>query len=150
MKFNYSKIKQGWLVFASYFYLYIVVGNVIGEILVRLGSKSRDACYPYWNIVGQFNFNCQNTFSLAIWETIVGIPRFLASILYGAIISLRADVSWNELRFITIALFLLSILVTALIFIPGFLFWKKRSSYITWIATIPIIIIILYFGLFLT
>ncbi len=160
MKMPYSKIKQGWLVFAGYFYLYIVVGNVIGEILVRLGDNEKGVCFPYWGMFGLLTYDCKNILLEYAWGITIGIPRFLIAPTFMFVDMIKNIVkTWVKSGYdynivttigyyIYIAPFAWITIGLIIIFTLGFLYWNKRSKYISWGMTMLLIIIIFYKGLF--
>ncbi len=149
IKTNYQRIKQGWLVFAGYFYLYIVVGNVIGEILVRLGDNEKGVCFPYWGMFGLLTYDCKNILLEYAWGITIGIP----SLFVATPACIVKPIKWAIEGFyfphdvFESNYFLLSLAATILIYIPGFFYWKKYSVVVPIVITLLLIIMIIYLGL---
>lgn len=149
MKINYSKIKQWWLTFAGYFYLYIVTSNLLGEILVRLGDNEDGVCFLYSSIAGLFDHNCKNILLQRIWEITISTPRFF--VVFPACIVKPIKWAIEGLYFphdvVVHNYFLLSLASAVLIYIPGFFYWKKQHVIIPIIMTLLLILMIIYLGI---
>ena len=127
MDVNSKKMKHCLFTLSGWLFLWVVLGNVLGEILVLL-SDGHGTCYPQktW---GGYETQCENTMATIGWLLLVGIPGLAIEILatcFGFFIlsikTLSADHFFSSLHWLMFALPMMLFMIT------GFLYCKKRSA----------------------
>ena len=125
----------------AYFYLWAVVVNVIGYVLIGYVIPPR-GCFPYLSTFSVFLVECESELFEAMWACIVGIPRLLAIPLHLSIMQLYygahvAEAAW----------WLLLSSPFLIIAIVGYHYWRSRSPFFARFITLALAIAIIYDGL---
>ena len=126
-----QQIKYWLFTLSGALFLWIVAGNVLGNIFVYYGGGTRETCYPFEEIFYALNVVCENTLYDTLWEYTVLLPRLILSfahISFGLFV--KFFINWEPLLLVRSLYWLLvSPPVILLILLPGYRYWKQRNVF---------------------
>jgi hypothetical protein len=135
-----NTLKYWLLTLSGYFYLLILIGNIVGYLLIYAGDGAVRTCYPYVEMWGIFGAQCEEPFAEAFWFLAITVPRFFLSPFYlSAHLLTTGSLKWM----LEAGLWLLyCIPILLLIFIPGFRYWNRKNKQFSWILVMLTLVII--------